>query len=258
MQVYYDYQKTGKNKSSSRIRAYFILLGMGLFFVLITYAVVYSPLFQIREFNISGTDRLSNESTIKLLRPLILTTRVKNFLGIDNLLVWNNDDMDLSKTALLELNIDRDWLNQSVNIKLKYREQFAIWCSTGDCFWIDETGTAFEIAPQTEGSLILIVHDDSEKSIILGDKIMNEEYITHAIDILSGTSEMRFPIKKINFNRKLQELSFENYSGPDFVFSTRFNPELNLAALKSLKEKVGLDGIENIDLRVENRLYYKN
>ena len=65
-------------------------------------------------------------------------------------------------------------------------------------------------------------------------------------------------VKRIAFDKKLQELRLETYPGPDFLFSVRFDPILNLASLKSLQEKIELKGIKYFDLRVENRIYYKN
>jgi len=43
---------------------------------------------------------------------------------------------------------------------------------------------------------------------------------------------------------------------PKIYFSLRFDPGFGLSAIESLKS-TGLDKIDYIDLRVENRAYYK-
>lgn len=256
MQVYYEDRQFLKQKKRIPYKFYLILLFSGLLGVFIFYAVAYSSIFRIRDFSVVGSDRFSNEVVIGELQPLVLNTKVKNFLGINNLLVWGGKP-DVAGTVFLEANIERQWIHQSVVIKVKERTQFAVWCRAGNCYWIDENGTAFEEAPQTEGSLILTVYDNDNEAIMIGRKVVEERYADNLIKILNGILNIRITVREISYNEKLQEITVRTTSDPDIYLSVRFDPSLNLTALQTLKEKVGMRGIKYIDLRVENRIYYK-
>jgi cell division septal protein FtsQ len=258
MQVYLDQQNTSTRRRNFRIKLYFGFLLLLLFAALIIYVLLYSPIFQIRGFKIAGAERLTDEEILRILQPIVLQTRFDNFLGAKNLLTWNEKEADVSKTALATAHISRDWLRQSVHIEVQERERLAIWCDMHDfCYWIDRAGLLFEEAPKTEGSLILTIYD-SETEIVKGTQIVEKRFVQHLIKLIESIAKLKFPIKKITFERKLQELRTETYAGPDIFFSVRFDPELNITSLQTLQEKIGLRGIQYIDLRVENRMYYKN
>jgi len=258
MQAYLDQNQIMKQRRNFRIKIYFGIFFIILLLIALLYILRYSPVFQARGFHIFGGNQLSNETILTILRPMVLNSRWEEFLGWQNLIVWNQNRFDLGGTALLEAEIDRDWLRQTVNISIKERERLAIWCGINNyCYWIDQSGIAFEEAPLTEGSLILTVHNNSE-SAILDASIIEERFIKNLISVLNGILELHLPVKKIVFDKRLQEIQVAAYSGPNLFFSIRFDPALNLSSLRSLQEKGELQKAKYIDLRVENRIYYKN
>jgi cell division septal protein FtsQ len=258
IQVYLDQQHTSLQRRNFRIKLYFGFALLLLFAALIMYILLYSPIFQIREFKIAGAERLPDDEVLRILQPIVLQTKFDNFLGAKNLLAWDEKEVDVSKTALASAIISRDWLRQSIHIIIQERERLAIWCDMHEfCYWIDRSGFLFEEAPKTEGSLILTVFD-SETEMVKGTRVIEDRFSANLTKLITGITELKFPIKKLSFERKLQELRMETYAGPDIFFSIRFDPELNLTSLRTLQEKIGLKGIRYIDLRVENRMYYKN
>mgnify|MGYP001605034883 FL=1 len=241
-----------------RIRAYLIFSGIFLFFTGIFYIVHFSPVFKIRNFNILGKEHLTKDRIVGILEPLTLTSRMKIFLGRNNILSWNVRIPDTSKTALLEANVRRDWIRQSVDISVKERVRVAIWCgSSGNCGWIDDRGMIFDHAPQAEGSLILTIFGTEPGNMIVCSKISEDRFIGNIVKIIENLGNIGLAIKKINFDPKLQEIRVQNYSGPDILFSIRFDPEANISSLKSLIGKGRAENYKYIDLRVENRIYYK-
>ena len=152
--MYLDRNQQNKQNRKSRIKIYFSILILLLMFLLVFYIFIYSPIFQIREFHITGSKKISNSDVIKILLPLVLESKTENFFGYKNLLSWDESKINFSKTAILEAQIKRDWLRQSIDIDIKERERLAIWCdSFNNCYWIDENGILFEESPNTEGSL---------------------------------------------------------------------------------------------------------
>lgn len=258
MQIYLD-EQLHKKRRQARIKGYFLILGIALAALALFYVVIDSRAFQIRTFNINGTKRLSDSAVLQILEETALKNKVERILGAKNLLAWNTKDPDVSGTALLDAQIERDWLQQEINIEVKERERLAIWCDKSqNCYWIDQGGTVFDSAPETEGSLILTIHDTREKNTVPGKKIIEDRFLTNLVKILIGIQELKIPVKKAIFDDRLQEVKLTAYSGPDFFFSIRFDPAINLASVKSLIEKNNFRNLQYIDLRVENRIFYKS
>ena len=82
MEVYFDSQKNDQKKSGNRIKFYLIFLFSGLFLIFSVYALVYSPLFRVREFLIKGNARLSNETVLGIMRSLVSDNKLEVFLGV--------------------------------------------------------------------------------------------------------------------------------------------------------------------------------
>ena len=258
MDPHFSKSQAKRKNRKFRIRIYLVSSAVFLILTGFFYAIQISPIFRIRNFNISGKEHLTDEEAMGILESLVITSRIKTFLGKDNMLSWGAGSPDTSKTALIEALINRDWIRQSVDISIKERERLAVWCdSKRDCGWIDDKGMLFEKAPQVEGSLILTVSDIHSGYISQGAKIYEERFVGNIIKLLNGLKELHLAIAEMNFDSKLQEIRVKNYSGPELLFSIRFDPATNLDSLKSLIGGGGYKKYRYIDLRVENRIYYK-
>lgn len=258
MDPHFNKFQTKRKNRKFRIKIYLISAGLLLLLMGIFYVIQLSPVFRIRNFKISGKEHLTDNEIVEILEPLVVSSQIKTFLGKDNMLSWNISSPDTSKTALLEASISRDWIRQSVDISIKERSRLAIWCnSAGDCSWIDGNGMFFEKAPQVEGSLILTIFDVNAGYIRQGEKISEDRFVGNIIKIINDLKDLNLAVKKINFDSKLEEIRVQNYSGPDIYLSIRFNPDANINSLKSLIEKNGVKNYKYIDLRVENRIYYR-
>ena len=249
-------QQNYRQKRRFRIKLYAYSAIIVLIAIFIFYLIAYSPIFQIREFKIAGNRQISVNKVMEILELPVLSNKIYLFLGPKNLLSWNKKEINFSKTSLKKAEIKRDWLKQTLNITVEEREQLAIWCGNNNqCHWIDENGLLFDEAPETEGSMLLTVYAD--KALIEGTKISEERFIKNVVAVLKNIPSLNLPVKKIIFDGHLQELRAETYSGPNIFFSIRFNPELNIGSLQKLEEKTNVQNLRYIDLRVENRLYYK-
>lgn len=258
-EVYLDQEQLRKKRTAFRFKIYLAGFGLAILMLGLGYALVYSPVLKIDKFVIQDSERLSDESVLAILKPLVLKSRIANFLGWHNFLAWSKGEVDVSGTALLTAEIDKGWLTRSIIIEVKERERFGIWCIKNErCYWMDKSGVVFEEAPLTEGGLILKVYDSQKSELSLGSQIVDDRFINNLIVILENLNDLNISVKKIIFNRQLQELEVDAYNGPEIFFSIRFNPTLNINSLKKLSETLNFSRIDYIDLRVENRVYYKN
>ncbi|MDP3729307.1 MAG: hypothetical protein Q8R26_00925 [bacterium] len=252
----YISQSSKRHKLRQRIKIYgAIFLGI-IIVVTMGYVLVYSPVFQIKNITVSGNKYIASDDIIALARPRVVTNRLEEWLGSNNLLVWGGNNINVAETVLATAVIDRQWIHQTIVIEVIERERFAIWCGGGICYWIDQNGVVFEEAPETQGSLILKI-SEQDALVVLNKPIVEDRFIKNLLGVLNALATLRVPAQKITFDRRLQEIHVETYSGPNFFFSIRFDPALNVASLFSLREKSNLTNMGYIDLRVENRIFYK-
>ena len=221
-------------------------------------------------------------------------SKFAQFLGPDNILIWNNEKIDeflKNYPQWAKILITKDYLEREIKIEIKERERFGIWCQktqiargseiinadqhadpreisdlqkeisegSASCWWFDKRGILFKEAPSIEGNLINKVDDFSGRSLKVGELALEEKLFSNLIKIFEVLEKSDLKIKSLKLEKlELQEIIADplNNSFPKIYFSLRIDPKFAMAALESLKN-LGLGKIEYIDLRVENRAYYK-
>jgi len=272
-----------QRKGRRRIFKLKVFAGFFLFLALIIgggYLVVYSPLFRIKNILILRTsdvpsidENLRTSDVQKLEENLkkffANQSKITKFLGSENILVWNIEKItQFSKNPeIAEIKIEKNYIEREIRIMLREREKLGIWCLseqstvngqeliTGSCYWFDMNGVVFSEAPIAEGNLIYKVDDFSGRPLKFGDAALKEGLFFNLIKIFKTLEESGLGIKSL----KLEKIEFQEVStisSPPIYFSLRIDPTFALAAVDSMK-KIGLESIEYIDFRAENRAYYK-
>lgn len=266
MDFYLDERQRKKRRRLLKLKIYG---GIFLFFILAVgaaYLVVYSPLFQIKQITADGKEVDGKEIIENLKNFFASQSKITSFLRANNILIWDNKKIaEFPKNPkIAEITIEKDYFERQIKINIKERERFGVWCpspfvdnaSTGEgCFWFDKNGVIFSEAPQTEGNLINKVDDFSGRSLKLGESVLAEKFFSNLLKIFEVLEKTGLGIKSL----KLEKLEFQEIiteSSPKIYFSLRIDPGFTLAAIESIKN-LGLEKIGYIDLRVENRVYYK-
>jgi len=282
MKFYVDEKDRKRQRRILRLKIYG---GIAAFFVLLIgagYLIVYSPLFQIKNID-SDNENLTGQ----LKSYFAGQSTIARILGPNNILTWTDKTESFVKEhpQIVELTIKKDYLNRQIEISVKERDRFGIWClqaqtnadhtqinaeneispresalsprESAFCGWFDKSGVIFTEAPAMEGELIRKVSDSSNRSLKPGDKILEEDMLKNLIKIFEVLQKSGLRVKNLVLeDLSLQEITTESPSIPKIYFSLRFDPGFALPAIQSLKES-GLGKLEYIDFRVENRAYYK-
>ncbi len=274
MQFYLDERQRQKQSRIFKLKIY---TGFTLFFFLIIgalYLIIYSSLFQIKNIEITGNKNVKTEEIINGAKKVVSEqSKLASFLTTNNILIWKIEP-DLFQKAIPQiekLTIEKDYFNRQIKINVQERQKFGVWCMAPDssvasstptqqlsleeCFWFDNQGTIFSGAPSVEGGLINKVDDFSGRSLKFGETVLAEKFLPNLFKIFEILRKSDLGINSLKLEKlELQEISTE--SSPQIYFSLRIDPGFGLAAIESLKN-IGLDKIEYIDLRIENRAYYK-
>ena len=176
---------------------------------------------------------------------------------------------------------------ESINISVDFphglllsaieRKQAGIWCqanqdapaqisqsetSAGKCFYFDKNGVAFSETQPSNGFLITNVTDKRMREISLGGQVIADDWLKSimlAKELLArvdvDVSEFVIPANSFDeFHAKTAE-SWK------IMFSIQTDIEKQISALAIfLKEKINPDqrsGLQYVDLRIQDRIYYK-
>lgn len=205
-------------------------------------------LFQIKTIEVNGLNIFPKEVFLSNIKPFVLRNYVTGLLGFNNIWAWPNE-LPYSHDSLAKIQFKKYFWERKIIFNIEERERYGIWCfiSQETCEWFDRDGIFFGDAPTTEGYLVYQIIGDKPNSGI--------ENILKILEILDNKN---ITVKKINFNKKLQELEVETLEKAKIIFSTRFNPAATfISAYESIVKKIGLNSINYLDLTVENRIYYK-
>lgn len=223
------------------------LISLGIFFLL--------PKFEIKTIEISGNKEITTEE-------------IKNILVYKNIFLVTEERIksDLLKNfpQIFELTVSKNLPRREIRISVKEREEFGIVCQeiSRNCFYIDKYGIIFKEAPQTSGSLIILIKDYSNRNYKIGEKIFEPEQMTFISEIkeklwndinlrVVDFSVLSFPCED------LKVITSESWY---ILFNLQKKAADQLAALKAVLEEKIKDKrseLEYIDLTIENRVYYK-
>ena len=240
-----------RKKASWKRRVFFLWV---LFLILVlVYVLFFSPIFEIKEIKISGNQVISNEDIYNSLddqNNIFLATGDK----LTNILINNFP-------RILSIEINKNIIKKTIDLKIVERKEAGIFCIK-DCYYIDKQGVIFEQAPQTSGTLILAIKDSSNREVKIGKNVIEKEFMAELIDLGSYLSN-QLGLKAFDFTIESdisKDLKINTNEGWYILFDRSQDLKNQLKALELvLREKIKeeREELEYIDLRIENRAYYK-
>ncbi len=259
-----------------RVFFFIFLITAYLVFVAAVWIVAYSPFFSIKDINITGNKNVPNDDVMTLVKADIYRySFIKRVLGMRNILIWPrnfSDEIFRFYPELKSVSVEKNYWERKIKIIAEEKQAFGVWClknfagvngtSTADassnCFWFDSGGIIFKKAIEAEGNLIISVNDYSQKNIGLNSKILPERFMPNILSIFRAVSQSGLRVKETRLNDiSLEEMEVDTYDGPKIYFSLRFPADNVPDVINSLKEKSIFVGLQYMDFRVENRVYYK-
>lgn len=228
----------------------FLILLFGM-----SYLIFFSPVFMIKSINISEVKYADKAKIEKSAQDY-----TKQFLN-KNIITLNSKKLISNIKALTEvkdIKIIRKFPN-SIFIEVEEREPVFILENSGNTYLIDEGGFAFKISDNKYKD-IKIVKDSRGVTVNEDERAFNNNFIIFIKEVMGDFDRLsETKIKNIELINTIDELKITTEAGW-YVF---LNPEFTASNQLINLSRVIVDAknknikMEYVDLRMENRIFYK-
>ncbi len=160
--------------------------------------------------------------------------------------LWNGSSADLLSSL------------QSNNNKIREYGVFCIGEERLDiCYWFDNNGVLINKATTIVGNVSLKINEISDYKPEINKQFLDDYLWKNMAFIMEFLKSGKLNVKNILFIRDDQDLIVITNNDVKILFSLRFNPQNNIVGLLSALEKNKIKNVSQIDLRVENKIFYK-
>jgi cell division septal protein FtsQ len=234
------------------------------------YILFFSPFLEIKKISLEGVAELEYEDVYNKVSESF-SGKYFYFIPKNNLILISRNRMrkELSDSfkKISKVEIEKIFPD-GIAVKIVERKALLVWCSAGPCYIIDENGyaytwTDFESDEVKQNNLLNIV-DNSGKPVAIGEKVLDEEYMEFVMaleDKLNGETGIKINNKYHVGSRIAEEVRVRVEEGWEIFFSTSLPMENSIQTFKTFLEKEMTNKdkskLEYIDLRAENKVYYK-
>lgn len=234
------------------------------------YILFFSSFLEIKRISLEGIVELKYEDVYNKISESF-SGKYFYFIPKNNLILISRNRIDgevsdsFKKISKVEV---KKIFPDGIVVKIVERKALLVWCSAGPCYIIDENGyaytwTDFESDEIKQNNLLSIV-DNSGKSVAIGEKVLDEEYMEFIMalkDELDRETGIKISNEYHVGSRIAEEVRVRVEDGWEIFFSTSLPMENSIQTFKTFLEKEMVDKdkgkLEYIDLRAENKVYYK-
>ena len=233
-----------------------------IFFAILSYFLLFSEFFQVKQIIITGEKKISSESLEffienKLEKKLLFFKTKSIFLVNLNRIrkeIFNNFPQ------IAEVEMSRGFPD-ALNIIIIERLGLAVWCYDEDCFLLDNEGVIFEKAPLENNSYLKIQNLALNQSPNLGQKVIEKEILLQILKIESNLKEeFKIPLQDISLISD-ERLNIRTFEGWEIYFNPKGDLNWQLTKLRAvLSEEIPAEkrkNLEYIELRFGNFAPYK-
>ena len=258
MRKYRRFRQIRKKKSFLKSKIFwFSFLGIAMV-ILIFYFLFFFPHFQIKDFEISGNQKLSLKQLENILKEktqnkvLFFTSRSIFLTDLKEI-----ENEFLRRFPLIETITLKRRLPQKIWVHVKEREPVAIFCGQEGCFLMDKNGIIFEKTEIMDDFLVF----KKEIKTRLGEEVIGSQKISLVFEIKEKLEKEFGVFSKEILIKSLEDFSVVTKEGWQIYFSFKENLFWQLTKLKVVLEMEippeKRESLEYIDLRFGNFAPYK-
>lgn len=139
--------------------------------------------------------------------------------------------------------------------------EYGVFCVGAErplsCYWFNENGQIIQETQTIVGEKIIKINEISDYRPISRQVFLPDDLMRNFLVAISFFKKQDLPVDDIVLKRINQELAFLIPNTSSVRLSLRFNPINNLTGLKLFLDANQSKKFEYIDLRAENKIFYK-
>lgn len=257
MRKYRKPYRAKKRKSIFKSLFFWIPILSILFFSGLFYLFFFSPIFQVKDINISGNQKVKNEDILKLVEGKI----PRNFIfPTKSIFLVNSNEINKSITdnfpQIANTNLTKK-IPDSLELRIEERKAISVFCQTDKCFFIDKSGIIFEEASANGFKIENLNSGD----IKIGDKVIEDSLMSKILEIRKKVEQdFKIPLEKISLISN-DRINVKTQEGWEIYFNPEKDVNWQIAKLKAdLDEEIPAENrknLEYIELRFGNFANYK-
>lgn len=225
------------------------------------YAALYSPIFKIKQLEFLGQSQ-----ALSIVKPVFearLAGQWLNFVPMNSTWFFNEAEVNKIATSLstriLKANVSYRSLDETLEITLKDRVEFGIWCQgePRECYYFDKSGLAFAAAPGGTGGILPSFVSTSIVHLKLGESVASTGNLEFLLSLRTALTENNFNILEFYFDTWQVAVKLE--PGYEALFALDDSPAAQVRRLlEVINRELGPDvsRLKNIDLRAGNKVFY--
>jgi cell division septal protein FtsQ len=263
-----------KNKAKAKDTNFFSRFVFSLLTVIflgvVAYVFLFSGFLEINKVSISGVGELNYNEVLDFTKNIYSGKFLKiipknNFLFIHNKKI-NSDLYDrFKKIGKIET---KKIFPNTLEINIKERKSILLWCSAGPCYFIDENGIAYQGSDMDSGEVagqnLVELSDTSGTPVKIGEKIFDSQSVALVSEIkdrLKNDAGINVNDQFETSSKMAEDFQARTAGGTILFFSLTDDLDRQISKLKTFLEKEikgeDMEKLEYIDLRAENKVYYK-
>jgi cell division septal protein FtsQ len=248
---------------------FFYRIALLSFIGAIIYSLFFAEFLSVNQIKIAGLSQLGEKNILNVINSEIVGKYLM-LIEKNNLILINSNSIENSfKKKFIKIEsvkITKKFPNTLI-VNIRERESSMIFCSKNDCYLIDWQGIAYSkmdySLPEVSEKRLAIIRDLSNKTVNVGETIFTADYIEYIVKIGEKVkSEIDIEMEKEyeTPNRVSSDIRGTTQEGWRIFFNGNISLQKETDMLRIvLGEKIGdrRKDLEYVDLRSENKIYYK-
>ena len=261
-QVFRRPYRVKKKKTIWKNRFFRLGIMIFIFFAILSYFLLFSEFFQVKQIIITGEEKVSSENIKSLiekkLENKILFFHTKSLFLVDFKKIRKDILDSFPQIAKVEI---KQGFPDSLDIIVIERLSLAVWCQADDCFLLDNEGVIFETISQEHNNYLTIKNLTLNQNPELGRKVIGREVLDQILKIEPILKEeLKIPLQDISIISN-ERLNIRTFEGWEIYFNPKGDLNWQSTKLRAvLSEEIPAEkrkNLEYIELRFGNFAPYK-
>lgn len=236
------------------------------------YVVFFSPFLAVSNIEIEGVEFIGKDDIAGEIKDE-LNGKWCSFVPGNNLVVISRKQLERAVESefrrIKTVKVSK-FFPDTLEVKVEERKALLIWCGNDKCYVLDSEGRPFQEADfdskEVKENNMVVLADTSGEEVRWGQRILSSEYMQFAV-ALNDALGNNLPVeidKSIFFttpSRAAEEIAVKTKEGWNIIFSSTVHLDDSMRALQLILKKELPAGtrsfLEYIDLRADNKVYYK-